>query len=115
VAALGLALAGAVRAGGSSTPLIDAVKAGDRPAVRRLLQRHVDVKEPETDGTTALPWAVRADAREVVTLVLANGAKPEAVDRYGGRPRALAVTKRQARRWCAVLPDAGARPETAKP
>ena len=112
VAVLGLALAGAVRAGGSSTPLIDAVKAGDRPAVRRLLQRHVDVKEPETDGTTALHWAVRADDREVVTLLLANGAKPEAVNRYGVAPLELAVTNGSPA-MVRLLLDAGARPDTA--
>jgi ankyrin repeat protein len=112
VAVLGFALAGAVRAGGSSTPLIDAVKAGDRPAVRRLLQRHVDVTEPETDGTTALHWAVRADDREVVALLLANGAKPEAVNRYGVAPLELAVTNGSTA-MVRLLLDAGARPEAA--
>jgi ankyrin repeat protein len=116
VAVLGLALAvtGAVRAGGSSTPLVDAVKAGDRPAVRRLLQRHVDVKEPETDGTTALHWAVRADDREMAKLLLEGGAKPDAINRYGVAPLQLAATNGNAA-MVRVLLDAGARPDTANP
>jgi len=112
VAVLGLALAVAVRAVGSGTPLIDAVKAGDRQAVRVLLQRHGDVKEVETDGTTALHWAVRADDREVVALLLAHGARPEAVNRYGVAPLELAATNGSAA-MVRMLIDAGARPDTA--
>lgn len=114
VAAIGLALAVALRAGGSSTPLIDAVKAGDRGTVRKLVDRHVDVKEPETDGTTALHWAVRANDRETVALLLAKGAKPEAVNRYGVTPLQLAATNGSAA-MVRILLDAGARPDTANP
>jgi hypothetical protein len=41
----GAALA-AVRAAGSSTPLIDAIKAGDRAAVRRLIAGKADRTAP---------------------------------------------------------------------
>jgi ankyrin repeat protein len=113
-AALGLMLAAGLRAGGSSTPLIEAVKTGDRPAIRRLLDRRVDVKEPETDGTTALHWAVRADDRETVALLLGKGAKPEAANRYGVTPLQLAATNGSAA-MARILLDAGARPDTANP
>jgi len=114
VAVLGLTLATTLRAGGSSTPLVDAVKAGDRPAVRRLLQRHVDVKEPETDGTTALHWAVRADDREMAKLLLESGAKPGTVNRYGVAPLQLAATNGSAA-MVRLLLDAGGRADTANP
>ena len=39
----------AVRAADSSTPLIDAVKAGDRAEVRRLIARKADVNASEPD------------------------------------------------------------------
>ena len=42
------------------TPLIDAIKAGNRQAARAALKQTRDVNTPEADGTTALHWAVRA-------------------------------------------------------
>ena len=39
--------------------LVDAVKNSDRAAIRELLAKHVDVSATETDGSTALAWAVR--------------------------------------------------------
>ncbi len=39
------------------TPLIDAVKKADVPAVRSLLAQHADVNAPEADGSTALHLA----------------------------------------------------------
>ena len=42
-------------------PLIDAVKRGDRAAVRTLLQQQADASANEPDGTTALHWAAQQD------------------------------------------------------
>jgi ankyrin len=99
---------------GSGTPLIDAVKAGNHSAVRLLINRHVDVNEPEVDGTTALHWAVRADDRETVTLLVATGARPNAANRYGVTPLQLAATNGSAA-TVRLLLDAGAPPDTANP
>ena len=65
---------GLVAAAGS-TPLIDAVKAGNHDAIRTLLTQGTDVNAPEADGTTALHWAVRADDVESVRALLRAGAK----------------------------------------
>ena len=59
-----------VAAAGGSTPLIDAVKAGDRDTIRALLKNRADVNVPEADGTTPLHWAVRADDAETVRALL---------------------------------------------
>ena len=41
-------------AAGPAPSLVDAVKRGDREAVRALLRARADVNQPEPDGTTAL-------------------------------------------------------------
>lgn len=112
-AAVAFGLAATVRAG-SSTPLIEAVKARNHSAVRVLMNRHVDVNEPETDGTTALHWAVRADDRDTVTLLLRSGARAEAVNRYGVTPLQLAATIGSAAAVRLLL-DAGARADAKNP
>jgi ankyrin repeat protein len=38
--------------------LVDAVKSGDRTSALTLISQRADVNAPETDGTTALHWAV---------------------------------------------------------
>ena len=74
--------------------LIDAVKAGNRDAVRLLLKNPTarnDVNAAEPDGTTALHWAVRAEDQEISQLLLRAGAKPNAANRYGVTPISLAA------------------------
>ena len=75
----------------ADTRLVDAVKAGDRTAVRRLLKQKADVNAPEADGTTALAWAVRQDDAGLVDqLLTAAGADVKAANRYGVTPLFLA-------------------------
>ena len=75
----------------SGTTLIDAVKAGDRAAVRTLLTRST-VNAAEADGMTALHWAVRADDVETTQLLIRTGANVSAANRYGITPLSLAAT-----------------------
>ena len=83
----------APQVGAADTRLIDAVKAGDEPAVRALLARKaVDVNEPAADGTTALHWAARADHRPTMRMLLTAGANPNAATALGVSPLLLAVT-----------------------
>lgn len=94
-------------AAGGSTPLIDAVKAGNRDAIRALLKNGTDVNVPEADGTTALHWAVRADDVEIVQALLRAGAKANVANRNGITPLSLAALN-GTRRVVEALVEAGA-------
>src|SRR5689334_20527208 len=86
--AVGLVSLGASQSAGG-TPLIDAIKAGNRPAARAALKQTRDVNTPEPDGTTALHWAVRNDDVELARLLLRAGAKADTPNRYGLTPLML--------------------------
>ncbi|MEO8258006.1 MAG: ankyrin repeat domain-containing protein [Acidobacteriota bacterium] len=82
-------------AGGQELRLVDAVKAGNRDAVRTLLKQPAgtsDVNAGEVDGTTPLHWAVRANDVETVRLLLAAGARADVHNRYGVTPIWLAAS-----------------------
>jgi len=51
---LAFALVTGLEAASTGISLVDAVKLGNREAVRALLARRTDVNQPEPDGTTAL-------------------------------------------------------------
>ena len=87
-----LAAAAGLSAAGPAPSLVDAVKRGDREAVRALLRAKVDVNKPAADGTTALHYAVEADALDLVTQLIRAGANVKAANRYGIAPIALAAT-----------------------
>jgi ankyrin repeat protein len=96
-------------AGESDTRLTDAVKSGNREAVRTLLKNRALVNTPEPDGTTPLQWAVRADDLAIVQSLLAAGADAKAPNRYGVTPLDLAATNGNAAIVAALL-KAGADP-----
>jgi ankyrin repeat protein len=98
-------------AGGSA--LIDAVKAGNRAAVRTLVTRST-VNATEADGMTALHWAVRADDADTVQLLVRAGANVSAANRYGITPLSLAATNGNAVVTRALL-KAGANPNALGP
>jgi ankyrin repeat protein len=85
-----LLLAASVGAASAEVRLVDAVKAGDQPAVRALLDRRVDVNAAEADGTTALHFAVDQDSLSLVELLVRAGANVNAANRYGVTPLWLA-------------------------
>jgi ankyrin repeat protein len=109
-----VALAANLTAAGVEPRLVDAVKAGDRGAVRALLKRSVPVNTPEADGTTALHWAVRADDLETVRLLLRAGARVGTANRYGVTALSLAAVNGNAVMIQTLL-DAGGDPNTAMP
>jgi ankyrin repeat protein len=85
-------LAFAVAAGASAaTPLLDAVKAGNREAVAELLRGGADVNAAEPDGTTPLMWAAYGGHAELVAALLDAGADPEVVNAYGATAMAEAA------------------------
>ena len=61
----------------------DAVKQGDREAVRSLLNGRADVNASEPDGTTALHWAVHKHDLESADLLIRAGANVNAANDYG--------------------------------
>lgn len=99
---------------GGSDRLIDAVKAGDRQAVRAFLKNHADVNAADPDGTTPLEWAVRGDDLELTRLLLGAGANAKAANRLGVTALSLAATNRNAAMVDALL-KAGADPNATQP
>jgi ankyrin repeat protein len=94
--------------------LVDAVKSGNKTAVRTLLKKPTAVNTPLADGTTALHWAVQADDLETTDLLIRAGADVKVVSRYGVTPLALAAENGNAAIVERLL-KAGADPQTASP
>ena len=69
--------------GAEPSPVADQAMHQDTAAVRALLAQKADVNAPQSDGTTALMWAVRANDGELVDLLLAAGANANAANREG--------------------------------
>ena len=107
-------LPGSARAGGADSALIDAIKAGDRDAVRTLLKTPAAARVQEPDGTTPLHWAVLKDDLETVQRLLRAGASVKSATRYGVTPLTLAATNGNPVMIQALL-EAGADPNTALP
>ena len=112
-AAVVVLLSLAVRADGAPN-LIEAVKAGDRAAVRVLLADRAQVRVAEPDGTTALHWAAHANELEMMRMLLAAGADPGAATRYGIVPLFLAAVN-GSRGATELLLQAGASPNAVLP
>jgi ankyrin repeat protein len=69
VAAVVLSVSALISAAGRSE-VADAVMKGDRAALAALLQRKADVNAPQTDGATALHWAVYRDDLDAMDLLI---------------------------------------------
>src|SRR5580658_5205048 len=70
-------------AGGLSASLIDAVKSGDKVALRALIQKKVDVNATDPDGSTALHWVSYRDDLESADLLIRAGANVNAATDLG--------------------------------
>jgi ankyrin repeat protein len=93
---------------GDDLRLVDLVKAGDAAAVGKWIRGHIrdrnaEIDQPAADGTTALHWAADAGHREIVALLLAAGANPNAVSRLGVPPLLPAVSRGDAAMTGAML------------
>jgi uncharacterized protein len=76
----------------AASPLIDAVKAGNREAIAALLKQGADVNASEADGTTPLMWAAYGGDAPLVDALLDAGAQVSAVNDYGATAMAEAAT-----------------------
>jgi ankyrin repeat protein len=77
--------------GAADSRLVDAIKSGNKSAIRVLANQAPLVNGREPDGTTPLHWAARVDDLEAVRLLLRAGANAQAANRYGVTPLALAA------------------------
>lgn len=96
----------------SDLRLVEAVKEGNRAAVRSLLKEQIDVNAPEPDGATALAWAAHKDDLETAELLIRAGADVDAANDYGVAPLSLACTNGNAAMIGKLL-KAGADPNAA--
>ena len=83
-------------------PLVAAARRGDHSAVRMLLRQKADPNAAQTDGTTALHWAVQADDVDLVAMLVKAGANVQATNRYGIPPLTLAATNGSAKAIASV-------------
>ena len=102
-----------LEAAGGSIRLIDAVKQGNRTAVRSLITEHANVNAAEPDGMTALHWAARADDVVTAEMLIRAGANAKAVSRYGISPITLAAQNGNPK-LVEMLLKAGADPNSAQ-
>src|SRR5262245_31166939 len=75
----------------AGSDVADAVMRKNAEAVRTLLQKKADVNQPQSEGTTALHWAVRWDESELARALIRAGANPQAANRDGATPMFLAT------------------------
>ena len=73
-------------------PLFAAVGFGDAAVIQALVKGGADIDERDSDGMTALHWAVVAHHPEAVKALLAAGADANAVDHFGYTPLLYAAT-----------------------
>jgi uncharacterized protein len=98
--------------GVAASDVADAAMKGNKETVRSLLQRKANVNAPQSDGTTALHWAVRADDMETADLLIRAGANVSAANRDGATPLLLAAENGNAAMLEALI-KAGADPNAS--
>lgn len=76
--------------GAGKSPVADAVEKGDTATLKALLLVKTDVNAPQTDGTTALHWAIYRHDTAVVSQLLKAGAKVGVKNREGITPLYMA-------------------------
>jgi uncharacterized protein len=74
----------------SNSPVADAAMNGDVATVRALVQQKADVNAVQTDGATAIQWAVYRDDLEMADVLIAAGANIKLANREGATPLYLA-------------------------
>lgn len=73
------------------TPLMEAASENDTYAISTLLDEGADINEADSEGSTALHWAVYSGYYDAAALLLENGADTNTVDIYDASPLISAV------------------------
>lgn len=71
--------------------LVEAIKSGDKEAVKEALESGADLSQQDKQGWTPLNWAAGAGQLEIVELLLQHGANPLAVGRDLRTPQMIAL------------------------
>ena len=74
----------------ADAPIADAARHGDVAALRALVESGEDVNAAQSDGATALHWAVYRNDTESTAFLLQSGADVNVVNNYGVSSLALA-------------------------
>ena len=109
-----LTLAPMALRGAGKSDVADAAMRGDKAAVRSLLLQKADVNAPQSDGATALHWAVYKSDKELADMLIRSGANVKAANREGSTPLWLASVNGDAPMIAALL-KAGADPNEKLP
>ncbi len=94
-------------------PVADAVMKHDATRLKALLRQGADVNAAQGDGMTALHWAAMAGDAETVTMLVAAGARLEAVTRNGSYAPLHLAARSGSVAAVKVLLDAGANVKAA--
>ena len=92
------------------TPVAERAMAGDREAVRTLLQQGVDVNQAQGDGMTALHWTALYGDVEMAKMLLYAGANVKASTRLGAFTPLVLASKSGQGSMVSTLLEAGANP-----
>jgi len=101
-----------LHAAGPST-VVDAAMAGNRDALRALLQNGADVNTSLADGMTALHFAAVKNDADMAAMLLVAGANPKATTRLGGYTPLLLASRTGNAEAMAALLAGGADPNGA--
>ncbi len=75
----------------NAASLLESVRSGNQEAAFAALKQGADVNSAESNGTTALHWAVHNGNVELVEKLIKAGAKVNAMNNYGASPMSEAA------------------------
>ncbi|MEY3659244.1 MAG: hypothetical protein RLZZ169_69 [Pseudomonadota bacterium] len=101
-----------ISASGTAETLVAAARRDDAAGVQALLRGADDVNQPQSDGTTALHWAVYNGNLPLVRALIKAGADVTVRNDYGSSPMSEAAVRGSAE-LLELLLDAGADVESA--